>query len=72
MKPLTRLRLQLTLWYAGVLTLILLVLGFGLFHAVRRQISGQLDLSLAAAAHSLEQAARVREVERALRARPRG
>jgi len=65
MKPLTRLRLRLTLWYAGVLTLILLVLGFGLFHAVRRQIARQLDLSLAAAAHSLEQAARVREVERA-------
>ena len=65
MKPLTRLRLKLTLWYAGVLTLILLVLGFGLFHAVRRQIARQLDLSLEAAAHSLEQAARVREVERA-------
>ena len=65
MKPLTRLRLQLTLWYAGVLMLILLVLGFGLFRAIRHQISRQLDLSLEAAAHSLEQAARVREVERA-------
>lgn len=65
MKPLTRLRLQLTLWYAGVLTLILLVLGLGLFHAIRRQISRQLDLSLVAAAEDLERAARVREVERA-------
>lgn len=65
MKPLTRLRLQLTLWYAGVLTLILLVLGVGLFHAIRRQISRQLDLSLSAAAQALERAARVREVERA-------
>ncbi|HWZ27246.1 MAG TPA: ATP-binding protein, partial [Gemmatimonadales bacterium] len=65
MKPLTRLRLQLTLWYAGVLTLILLVLGLGLFQAIRRQISRQLDLSLAAATQALERAARVREVERA-------
>lgn len=65
MTPLTRLRLQLTLWYAGVLLLILLVLGLGLFHAIRRQISRQLDLSLVAATHALEQAARVREVERA-------
>ena len=65
MKPLTRLRLQLTLWYAGVLTLILVVLGLGLFHAIRRQISRQLDLSLVAAAQALERAARVRDVERA-------
>jgi signal transduction histidine kinase len=65
MKPLTRLRLQLTLWYAGVLTLILLVLGLGLFHAIRQQISRQLDLSLSAATQALERAARVREVERA-------
>lgn len=65
MTPLTRLRLQLTLWYGGVLLLILLVLGLGLFYAIRRQISRQLDLSLVAATHALEQAARVREVERA-------
>ncbi|HTY06306.1 MAG TPA: HAMP domain-containing sensor histidine kinase [Gemmatimonadales bacterium] len=65
MTSLDRLRLKLTLWYAGVFTLILLVLGLGLFRAIRRQISRQLDQSLVAAAHALEQAARVREVERA-------
>src|SRR3989454_1576526 len=65
MRPLARLRLDLTLWYAGVLTLMLALLGAGLFVAVRRQISGQLDGSLQAATAALMQAARIRETERA-------
>jgi hypothetical protein len=62
---LARLRLRLTLWYGGVFTLILVLLGGGLFFAIRHQISRQLDASLRVATLVLERAARVREVERA-------
>lgn len=65
MGPLGRLRLQLTAWYAGVLLLVLAVLGGGLFLTVRRQMAEHLDVSLRAAAAALEQAARIRETERA-------
>src|SRR5438093_910782 len=43
----------------------LALLGGGLFVAVRRQISGQLDASLQAASAALMQAARIRETEQA-------
>ena len=65
MEPLARLRLQLTAWYAGVLVLVLGVLGVGLFFTVRRQMARHLDVSLRAAAAALEQAARIREKEQA-------
>src|SRR2546423_15719918 len=65
MDPLARLRLQLTAWYAGVLVLVLALLGTGLFLTVRRQMALHLDVSLRAAAAALEQAARIRESERA-------
>ena len=65
MDPLARLRLQLTAWYAGVLVLVLVLLGSGLFLTVRRQMSRHLDASVGAAAAALEQAARIRESERA-------
>src|SRR5437660_10017356 len=65
MDPLARLRLQLTAWYAGVLVLVLVLLGSGLFLTVRRQMSRHLDASVRAAAAALEQAARIRESERA-------
>src|SRR5437762_14059812 len=65
MDPLARVRLQLTAWYAGVLVLVLALLGTGLFLTVRRQMSRHLDVSLRAAAAALEQAARIRESERA-------
>ena len=65
MEPLARLRLQLTAWYAGVLVLVLAVLGIGLFFTVRRQMARHLDVSLRAAAAALEQAARIRETEQA-------
>jgi signal transduction histidine kinase len=65
MTPLARLRLRLTLWYAGVLALIVVLLGGGLFFTVRHQISRQLDVSLHAATAALMQATRIREVERA-------
>ena len=65
MEQLARLRLQLTAWYAGVLVLVLAVLGVGLFFTVRRQMARHLDVSLRAAAAALEQAARIRETEQA-------
>ena len=63
--PLARLRLQLTLWYGGVFTLILVLLGGGVFVGVRRQLSRQLDASLRSATVALQRAARIREIERA-------
>ena len=61
--PLVRLRRRLTAWYAGTFGLILLLLGGGLFFAVRTQISHSLDTSLKLAAGELMRAARIREVE---------
>jgi len=61
--PLVRLRLRLTAWYAATFGLILLLLGAGLFLAIRAQISRQLDRSLRQATTALMQAARIREVE---------
>ena len=63
--PLVRLRLHLTVWYAGVFTLVFGLLGGGLFLTIRQQMSRHVDKSLGAAAASLEQAARIRETERA-------
>ncbi|HYK83194.1 MAG TPA: HAMP domain-containing sensor histidine kinase [Gemmatimonadales bacterium] len=65
MSELGRLRLRLTLWYAGIFTVILGLLGAGLFVVIRRQMARQLDGSLQAATAALMQAARIREVERA-------
>ena len=62
--PLARLRLQLTAWYVGVFTLVLALLGAGLFLTIRHQMSRHLDRSLGAAAAALEEAARIRETER--------
>src|SRR5438034_11176250 len=70
MQPLARLRLQLTAWYAGVLTLVLVLLGAGLFVTIHQQVAGHLDRSLRAAAAALEGAARIRETQRAAARRP--
>jgi signal transduction histidine kinase len=61
--PLARLRLQLTLWYAGIFMSILGALGGGLFLVVRHRMSVKLDESLRAATAALIRAARVRETE---------
>ena len=63
-QPLDRLRLRLTLWYTGVLTLIVALLGGGIFAAVRHQMSKRLDASLRAATAAVMQATLIREVER--------
>ena len=62
---LTRLRLRLTLWYAGTFTLILLLLGGGLLVAIRHHISRRLDDSLRAATAAVAAATKTLEVERA-------
>jgi signal transduction histidine kinase len=59
------LRFRLTLWYAGTFTLILLLLGGGLFWAIRHHISRRLDDSLRAATAALVRATHTLEVERA-------
>lgn len=65
LQPLGALRLRLTAWYASTFLAILLLLGAGLFVAVRRQISDQLRDSLRAATAELIRAARTREAESA-------
>jgi signal transduction histidine kinase len=58
-----RVRTRLTLWYAGTFTVILLLLGIGLFVAVRRQLSRQLDDSLSAATLELAHVASSRKLQ---------
>lgn len=60
---LVRLRLRLTIWYVATFSLIILLLGTGLFVVISHQLSRQLDDSLASATHNLARAARIREME---------
>ena len=62
---LARLRLQLTAWYVATLVAILVLLGGGLFVAIRGQLASQLDRSLADATTEVARAARTRESEAA-------
>ncbi len=66
MKPLTRLRLQLTAWYAGTFCLILFVLGVLVFTVIARRLAEELDESLVDATQAAEQATQIRETEAAL------
>jgi signal transduction histidine kinase len=65
-KPLTRLRLQLTAWYAGTFSLILVVLGVLLFTVIARRLAEELDESLIGATKAAEHATQIRESEAAL------
>ena len=67
--PLQQLRLRLTAWYVVTFCGILLLLGGGLFVAVRHQLSTQLDQSLHSATTELARAARIREMEIGARGR---
>jgi signal transduction histidine kinase len=62
---LVRLRLRLTVWYVVTFSLIILLLGVGLFAVIRYQLSQQLDDSLHSATQELVRAARIREIESA-------
>ena len=59
------LRLRLTAWYTAAFLSILGALGAGLFVAIRRQMSRELDASVRTATAALIQAARIREMEQA-------
>ncbi len=63
MKPLTRLRLQLTAWYGGTFAIILIVLGAALLVAITRQMSNELDGSLRDATREVARATATRELE---------
>ena len=63
LQPLALLRRRLTLWYAATLSLILLLLGGGLYSVIHSQFSQQLDNSLRNATRELIRAARIREME---------
>ena len=65
LQRLAKLRLRLTLWYVATFSLIILLLGGGLFVVISYQLSQQLDDSLKSATLELVRAARIREVERA-------
>lgn len=58
-----RVRTRLTLWYAATFSIILILLGLGLFVAIRRQMSRQLDASLAAATLELGRVASSRQFQ---------
>ena len=60
---LVRLRRRLTAWYAVTLGTIVVLLGAGLFTAIRQQISSQLDASLEVATQVIERATSIREEE---------
>jgi signal transduction histidine kinase len=62
-RSVNRVRLRLTLWYAATFSIILIFLGLGLFVAIRRQLSQQLDASLSAAALELGRVAGSRQLE---------
>ena len=64
-QPLARLRRRLTFWYAATLSLILLLLGGGLYSVIHSQLAQQLDDSLQNATKELMRAARIREMEAA-------
>jgi len=65
LRPLARLRVRLALWYLFTFGATLVVLGGALFVVIRRQLSRDLDTSLAAATTELVRAAHIREMERA-------
>ncbi len=58
-----RVRARLTLWYAATFSIILILLGLGLFVAIRRQLSRQLDESLSAATLELGRVASSRQIQ---------
>lgn len=64
-QPLALLRRRLTFWYAATLSLILILLGGGLYGVIHSQLAQQLDDSLRAATNELVHAARIREMEAA-------
>ncbi|MES2306669.1 MAG: ATP-binding protein [Gemmatimonadota bacterium] len=67
--PLRILRRRLTSWYLATFGAILVLLGGGLFAAIRHQFATELDASLIQATSELERAASIREREAVLAGR---
>ncbi|MEO5798515.1 MAG: ATP-binding protein [Gemmatimonadales bacterium] len=67
--PLRVLRRRLSTWYLATFGVILLLLGGGLFVAIRHQFATELDASLRQATSELERAAAIREREAVLAGR---
>lgn len=65
MQALERLRLRLTLWYAGTFAVILALLGVWLFVVIARQIDARMDRSVVKATREIMRAAHIREREAA-------
>ncbi|MGH7497493.1 MAG: sensor histidine kinase [Gemmatimonadales bacterium] len=61
MQPFKRLHLQLTAWYVGTFTIILLLLASALFVLLSNQLSGDLDLRLATSVAATRRAMEVRQ-----------
>jgi len=57
-QTLRRLRLRLTIWYAGTFLIILALLGIGLFATITSRFDRDLDLSLIDATRQLSSLAR--------------
>jgi signal transduction histidine kinase len=58
-----RVRRRLTRWYLATFGAVLLLLGAGLFVAIRRQFLHELDASLRGATAEIERAAQIRQLE---------
>jgi signal transduction histidine kinase len=69
MRPLTRLRLQLTAWYAGTFSVILFVFGLGIFSIITKIMARSDEASLHKAVEAIQRAAAIRLSERAIEAR---
>src|SRR5215467_11494073 len=65
-QTLRRLRLRLTIWYAGTFLIILALLGIGLFATITARFDHDLDLSLVDATKQLSLLARERGVSAAV------
>jgi len=65
-QTLRRLRLRLTIWYAGTFLIILALLGIGMFATITARFDQELDLSLADATKQLSGLARQRGVAAAV------
>jgi signal transduction histidine kinase len=61
MHPVKRLQLQLTAWYVGTFTVILLLLATALFVLLSKQLSGDLDLRLESSISEVRRAMEVRQ-----------
>lgn len=62
-RPITRLRLRLTAWYAGTFSVILTALGIVVYTVISRQLTTELENSMRAAMGALQGAAQIREQE---------